>query len=126
MPPFDTKMAHRHKKNLSDKQARQWAAIARSVYARCVKAGGSATTCEGKAIQQASGAVGEPALSTKQRFTINTVLTVPPQSLTIEGCAFLSAPAVLIVCGVLNDALITEELLDPEAWEFIPVVLNHP
>src|SRR5215831_12238389 len=126
MPPFDTTMAHKHKKGLSDKQARQWAAVARSVYAKCTKDGGSAKTCEVRAIRAGNGVTGEPALATQHRFTINTVLTVPSQALTLEGCAFLSAPAVLLVCGVLNDALVTEELLIAEEWDYIPVVLNHP
>src|ERR1051326_8950118 len=126
MPPFDTKMAHRHKKGLSDKQARQWAAVARSVYAGCIKKGGSASDCEAKAIRAGNSVTGDPAMSTKQRFTVNAAVTAPPKSLIIEECEFLAAPAVLIVCGVLNEALILEESLIPEEWDFVPVTITHP
>jgi len=126
MPPFDTKMARKHKKGLSDKQARMWAAVARSSYNACMKKNKDTKACEGEAIRKASGAVGPPALATKQRLTVNTALVVPPIAMTLADAPFLTAPAVLIVCGVLNDGLIVEEALIPDAWEFIPVTIGHP
>lgn len=124
--PWTAKDADRHKKGLSARQKRQWAAVANSMLAACMKKGGSQSECEGRAIRGANSTVGDPELSTKQRFTINTALTVPPKRLTLNECEFLTAPAVLIVCGVLNNALITEEALLPEEWDFVPVTIGHP
>lgn len=63
---------------------------------------------------------------TTRRFTIQTALTVPPARLTLNNREYLTAPAVLIVEGVLNDAYIPgSELLAPD-WNNVPVVLNHP
>jgi len=41
------------------KKAKQWAAIANSVLSRCLAAGGSQKTCEGRAITQANGSIRE-------------------------------------------------------------------
>jgi hypothetical protein len=61
-----------------------------------------------------------------RRFTIQTALTVPPARLTLNNRDYLTAPAVLIVEGVLNDAYIPgTELIAPD-WNNVPVVLNHP
>ena len=61
-----------------------------------------------------------------RRLTIQTALTVPPARLTLNNREYLTAPAVLIVEGVLNDAYIPgSELIAPD-WNNVPVVLNHP
>jgi hypothetical protein len=63
---------------------------------------------------------------TTRRLTIQTALTVPPARLTLNNREYLTAPAVLIVEGVLNDAYIAgSELVAPD-WNNVPVVLNHP
>lgn len=63
---------------------------------------------------------------TTRRLTIHTALTVPPARLTLNNREYLTAPAVLIVEGVLNDAYIPgSELIAPD-WNNVPVVLNHP
>jgi len=68
----------------------------------------------------------EAAQPQTQRLTVETSLTVAPTRLTVNTREYLAAPAVLIVCGVLNQGLITEDELDPEAWEGAIVTVNHP
>jgi hypothetical protein len=127
MPPFDTKMAHRHKKGLSPKQARQWAAVARSVYDRCVKDGGSASNCEARAIRAGNSVTGTPAHSTNTRvLSVESALTVQPSRLTLHNREYMTAPAVLLVAGVLNNALVADEELDAKAWDGVPIVIGHP
>jgi len=57
---------------------------------------------------------------------VQAALTVAPTRLTVNQREYLAAPAVLIVCGVLNQGLITEEELDPEAWNGTVITVNHP
>jgi hypothetical protein len=125
--PWSPSDAKRHKKGLSPKQARKWAHIANGVLRRCLADGGSVAACEASAVRQANGAVGEPAHSTNQRrLTISTALTVQPSRLTMNNREYLTAPAVLIVEGVLNQAYISREVFVPQDWDAMPVVLNHP
>lgn len=63
---------------------------------------------------------------TTRRLTIQTALTVPPARLTLNNREYLTAPAVLIVEGVLNGSYIPgSELVAPD-WNNVPVVINHP
>ena len=64
----------RFKKGLTDKQKRQWLAIANDVLARCQKAGGQG--CEAAAIKQANGAVQQEADMTK----IQEAITIKAQA----------------------------------------------
>ena len=68
MPPFDAAMAKRHKKGLSAKQVRQWVAVASSTSSACVDRGGSADTCEARAIRAANGVTGTPTAQSPQPF----------------------------------------------------------
>lgn len=127
MPPFTTRDARRHKKGLSARQARQWSHVANSMYNRCISSGVAAATCEARAIRGANGVTGTPAQSTNERrFTIETALTVPPSRLTLNDREYLTAPAVLIVEGVLNGGYIAGAELMPQDWNAVPVVVNHP
>lgn len=122
--PWTARDADRHKKGLSAKQKRQWAAVANSVLARCLKDGGTDASCAGKAIQQANGVVGDP--QNMQRLTVQTALTAPTSLLTVHECDYVVAPGVLIVEGVLNGGLIPASALVPEDWDYIPITLTHP
>lgn len=55
--PFKIADAHRHKKGMSDKEARQWVAVANSVRESCIEKGGDPKECDGKAIKQANGVI---------------------------------------------------------------------
>lgn len=63
---------------------------------------------------------------TTRRLTISTALTVPPARLTLHNREYLTAPAVLIVEGVLNGAYIPGSELVAHDWNAVPVVINHP
>ncbi|HEX6827161.1 MAG TPA: hypothetical protein VF077_12660 [Nitrospiraceae bacterium] len=122
--PYTARDADRHKKGLSAKQKRQWAAVANSVLAACIKDGGTDASCAGKAIQQANGVVGTPA--TMHRLTVQTALTAPTRNLTVHDCEYVVAPGVLIVEGVLNGGFIPASALVPDDWDWIPITLSHP
>lgn len=122
--PWTAKDASRHKKGLSSKQARQWAAVANSVLAACLRDGGTDATCAGKAIQQANGVVGNA--QAMQRFTVQSALTAPTRTLTVHDCEYVVAPGVLIVEGVLNGGLIPASALIADEWDYIPITLRHP
>lgn len=124
MPPFTTKDANRHKKGLSAKQARQWSHVANSMYDACVKEGGSAKTCEARAIRGANGVTGTPKGNTL--LTVNTALTVAPHRHQHHGEDYLIAPCVMVIGGVLNGGLVVNEALVPSEWDHVPVVVNHP
>lgn len=55
--PWSSKDAHKHKKGLTDKQAKKWAEIANSVYNQCKKDNGK--DCAGKAVRVANSKVSE-------------------------------------------------------------------
>jgi len=57
--PWTAADASKHKKGLTEKQARQWAAIANSSLSACLKEGKDQSFCEGRAIRMASGSVGK-------------------------------------------------------------------
>lgn len=58
--PWTTRDVDRHKAGLGPKQKERWVAIANSALSDCLKKGGSAKTCEGRAIRIANaGAVRE-------------------------------------------------------------------
>jgi hypothetical protein len=127
--------AHRHKKGLSAKQARQWSTVANNILATCLAKGGAQSACEGRAIRGANSAVGEPVNARQyphlhtnhaHHFTVNATLTAQPSRLTVHAREYLVAPAVLIVEGVLNQGFIAGAMLLPDHWESMPVCLDHP
>jgi hypothetical protein len=59
--PWSAADADRHHKGLSAKQKRQWAAVANSQLATCLKKGGSQGQCEGQAVRAANAAVNKSA-----------------------------------------------------------------
>lgn len=125
--PWTPADAKRHKKGLSPKQARQWAHIANAALAACLARGGSQSSCEGSAVRQANGAVGTPARATQARMlSVETALTVQPARLTLQNREYVTAPGVLLVAGVLNQALVHDDVLEADAWNGVPVVIGHP
>ena len=126
--PWTPADAKRHKKGLSPRQARQWAAVANSALRTCLARGRSQASCEASAIRQANSAVGPPARPTSntRRLTIQTALTVPAQHLSLNNQDYLTAPVVMVVEGVLNDGLIQASELHPETWNGAVVTVGHP
>lgn len=125
--PWTPADAKKHKKGLSPKQARQWSHVANSALAACLARGGSQSSCEGSAIRQANSVVGHTAQTTHARLlSVESALTVQPSRLTVHNREYLTAPSVLIVAGVLNNALVQDAELVAEAWNGVPVVVGHP
>lgn len=62
------------------------------------------------------------------RATVNAQTTADVRQETFEGRAHLVAPVVAIVEGVLNGQLVPAEEISHfvEAWNGIPLMLNHP
>ena len=59
--PWTTGDVDKHNKGLSDKDKKQWVAVANSVLSKCVEDGGDEGECAASAIKQANGVVNEEA-----------------------------------------------------------------
>lgn len=55
--PWTVDDVDKHNKGLSDKQKRQWVAVANDARSRCLSDGGTESECDASAIRQANGAV---------------------------------------------------------------------
>jgi hypothetical protein len=60
------------------------------------------------------------------RVLINTALTVPPARIVLNNQEYLTAPAVLVVSGVLNGGLVPGEELHAEDWNGVAITVGHP
>lgn len=129
--PWTTEDVDKHKKGLTDKQKAQWVRIANAALEACKKKGGE--DCEGSAIRQASGVVGNNA-DTTENFTIHSTQS---KEYTIEnrkhqGRSHVVVPVVMMVEGVHsgNKGPLLHMGDDlgkfPESWNGIPVVVQHP
>lgn len=127
--PWTVDDVDRFKKGLTDKEKRQWVAIANSALERCLKEGGDQKTCEVSAIKQANGVAGNSASA------YNQIRTETPYTITVkkhQGEKHLIVPVVMMVEGVhagSHGPLYhpAEELGKiPESWNGIPVVVYHP
>ena len=80
----------RHKRGLTDSQKRQWIRIANSVLSRCLSGGGQRSTCEGSAIRQASGVVGNSSKDIQNNITkLITLVDADHQGEPIEDWEYL-------------------------------------
>jgi len=117
------------KKGLTDKEKRQWVAIANSALERCLKEGGDQQTCEVSAIKQANGVAGN------KESTYSEITAMSPYTIAVrkhQGEKHLVVPVVMMVEGVHNGSHgplyhPAEELGKfPESWNGIPVIVRHP
>jgi hypothetical protein len=117
------------KKGLTDKEKRQWVAIANSALERCLKEGGDQQTCEVSAIKQANGVAGN------KESTYSEITAMSPYTIAVrkhQGEKHLIVPVVMMVEGVHNGSHgplyhPAEELGKfPESWNGIPVIVRHP
>lgn len=67
-----------------------------------------------------------PKVLHQNHLLVQTASTVAPSRVLVNSREFLTAPAVLLVCGVLNGALVPAEALEADVWNFMPVVVPHP
>lgn len=131
--PWTIEDVESHKKGLSDKKKKQWVRIANTALASCLKKGGTEEDCTAKAIKQANGVI-----NTNATEAGTYALYVPTQDnyeveiKLHEEKAYLVVPVVMMVEGVHHGShgpllhLIEDLGKFPEAWNGIPVVVNHP
>jgi len=118
-----------YKKGLSEKEKKQWVAIANSALSSCLKKGGKESACAASAIRQANGAV-----KTNSVFSAHAMQTNNYNLRTemYEGKEHLVVPVVMMVEGVHNGShgpiLHTIDELGKfvGAWNGIPVPVLHP
>lgn len=137
--PWTVSDVDEHKEGLTARQKRQWVRIANSVRRDCLDEGNSESYCDGLAIRQANGSVGNNNMTTKQRTTAQYKETTTPQSshytTTVrqhQGENHIVVPVIMMVegvhCGSHGPLLHLGQDLGrfPGAWNGIPVVVNHP
>jgi len=134
MPWSTIEEAKKHKKNMTDKQARQWLRIANSVRKRELAKGKSEKEADASAIKQANGAVMNTNES-KEKYIVcklKQTLDYEPKLTVHQEKAHLVVPVVMMVEGVHNGSQgpllheITELGKFPDSWNGIPVVIYHP
>lgn len=128
--PFTISDVEKHKKGLSDSQKRQWVEIANSVLNKCISDGGTESSCDGSAIRQANGAV-----NNNMEFIIQSsqLKSYSIRDEVHQDKDFLVVPVVMLVEGVHKSVnggsvlhLLEEFSRLPEAWNGVPVTVNHP
>jgi len=128
--PWTTDDVEKHKKGLSDEGKKRWVATANSALAACIKKGGTDATCAPQAIRIANGVTGN-----EQYFTIHTGMLDCNYTMQIkkhQGRNHVVVPVIMMVEGVHRGShgallhLINDLGKFPEAWNGIPVVINHP
>lgn len=125
--PWSTGDVDRHKRGLTAAQKRQWVQIANSVRAKCIKDGGSESSCDAAAIRQANGVVGH---SMSQYAQTNSDYTIRFEQ--HQGKNHLVVPVIMMVEGVHNGSHgpllhLAEDLgRYPGAWNGMPVTIDHP
>ena len=137
--PWTVRDVERHKHGLTDKQKKQWVAIANSVRKKCLAEGGTESQCDASAIRQANGVVGHSrggtimdtkTLNLNFHNTDQAQYTIRTEQM--EGKQYIVVPVVMMVEGVHSGSrgpllhTIDELGRFPDAWNGIPVVVNHP
>ena len=128
--PWKSGDVEKHKKGLDDKGKERWVATANSVYADCIKKGGTDETCAPKAIRIANGVTGNLGYyavcidKQEPNYVIREKIH--------QGKKHFIVPVVMMVEGVHhgNHGPLFHSIEDlgkfPESWNGIPVVINHP
>ena len=126
--PWTIADVEKHNKGLTDKQKKQWVAVANSVREKCIAAGGTDESCSPQAIRQANGVVANAASVNYDTIIVNYQI----QEVNFQGKTHIVVPVVMMIEGVhagsagplLHPA---DELGKfPQSWNGIPVVINHP
>lgn len=127
--PWTKADVDRHKKNLTDKQKERWVEVANDARKRCLAKGGSEKECDASAIRQANSVVGNQA---NMLYVNEEHKNYEVSRKKYNGEEYLVVPVTMMVEGVHSGSrgalLHTIEELGkfPEAWNGIPVVLDHP
>ena len=132
--PWTVADVDKHKKGLTEKEKKQWVAIANSALSSCLKKGGKDNACEASAIRQANGSVKTNSVFSAHAMQANNYSL---RTEVYEGKEHLVVPVVMMVEGVHNGShgpiLHTIEELGkfPGAWNgiqfpcFIPRKMEH-
>jgi len=129
--PWTIADVDKHKKGLTDAQKRRWVSIANSVRIKCLEEGKKEAYCDASAIRQANATVNNNN-GRYGVFSINKNENYEIREEQHEGRKHIVVPVVMMVEGVhhgSHGALLhpADELgRFPEAWNGIPVVINHP
>ena len=126
--PWTIADVEKHKKGLDAKGKAKWVATANSALAACIKKGGTDASCAPQAIRIANGVTGNSysIFKTAQEPTYEVVIRQH------QGVPHLVVPVVMMVEGVHHGSQgamfhsIDELGKFPEAWNGIPVVIDHP
>ena len=117
-------------KRASPTQKRQWAHVANSMLATCLKEGASQAICEGRAVRAANAAVGTPAAQSPHPFHEIVVHFSPTVTRRewLDDREYLVARVVPIVEGVLNDFFISADEIAAclDSWSDLPLPVGHP
>ena len=125
--PWTPADADKHKKGLSAKGRRQWAAVANSALAKCLADGGEESECAASAIRQANGVAGNELAIHSVQLNNYIVRTARHQ-----GRNNIIVPVVMMTEGVHSGSQgplyhQAQELgRFIQAWNGIPVVIQHP
>lgn len=129
MAPWRVSDVDRHKSGLTAAQKRQWVAIANERLATCLADGGSQSNCEGSAIRQANGVVGNEGVIS---YTSIQAGDYQIRQEMHQGEKHIVIPVAMMVEGVHDGSagplLHREEDLAAfaHAWSGIPVTVQHP
>lgn len=128
--PFKISDVERFKKGLTKKQKERWISIANSVLEKCIKDGGTTSTCDGSAIRQANGAVNN---NMKLLLQSSQLKNYSIRDEIHQGKDYLVMPVIMLVEGIYSPANGVNTLWLPEeygkipkSWNGIPVTVNHP
>lgn len=128
--PWKVSDVDQHKRGLTKAQKEQWVKVANSALKACLDDGGSRASCEGSAVRQANGVVGNNSerYSTLSLMANNYIIRTE----YYDGRKHLVVPVVMMREGVHSGSHgpllhpISELGKFPEAWNGIPVVIQHP
>jgi hypothetical protein len=116
---------------LSDSEKEQWVSVANERLQACLDEGGSQDECEETAIRVANGVVNNSSSDTLGRYS-HTAESYPIELARFDGRMHMVVPVVMMVEGVHSGShgpllYLSEDLARfPEAWNGIPVTLQHP
>lgn len=128
--PWTVSDVERFNRGLSEAKKRQWVRVANSVLQRCLRDGGSQSTCEASAIRQANGVVSRN--EEHVHHYKNPLRNYEIEYREHQGQNYMVVPVIMMVEGVhsgSNGPLLhlAEELgRFVDAWNGIPISIEHP
>jgi hypothetical protein len=128
--PWTVDSVDKHKKGLSPEQKKKWVATANSALAACIKKGGTDKSCAPQAIRIANGTTGH-----EEGYSTHKSMQEPNYEITTrkhQGKDYMVVPVVMMVEGVHHGShgKVFHSIMElgkfPEAWNGMPIVVDHP